>query len=159
MSRIFIKADTGFFFDQSPGPVPMQKREDPMVWQGVTFLKDRLVHCSIDNILTPGQTSVFRAQAALSDKECDFHQDFAVSFDEEGDEALTTRLMRANKTLLHVMCHQMNANMVVPTLIEQRGRDPTEAGRPDKLSYQQSMPGLMLHRLKDESIDRPIPHN
>lgn len=58
-----------------------------------------------------------------------------MSFDEEGEDDLSNRRIRANQTMLHAMSYQINANMEIRALIEGPNHGPPQVDRPVKLNY------------------------
>lgn len=100
-SRAILVAGKGHnnIFDEQPGPVPNQPIGTPNQWQGVIFMRDNNIHCSLENILQGDQGKTFEA---LKDKGT-LLSNFKVEFAEDADESMVTRLNTARRQLEQIM--------------------------------------------------------
>lgn len=94
-----IAAEIGFFVDNEPGRVPQQKHKAENVWQGMIFLKNKMLHMQTENTQTSEQRDEFRKLATMSNEEYAWDSQFGIHFTEDKGDSVTTHLLRANRAL------------------------------------------------------------
>jgi len=145
---LLTSPDTRFFSQFEAPYAKGQTDETKGAWQGVTFLKNKQVHISIENQLKNEHKAALAtlAREAASGPDSGLIKGFWFRLVEDADESVTSRLRIANLHLLQLNQYQM----------EQKPK-PATTGLP--WDYHQHFPNVFLHGSSNRSSDRPINHN